>query len=202
MTAPARPAAPTPLDEAAIDRASGGSAVSVAQTMFHAGDGADAIFTTESGDRVWANGGNDTVHAGGGNDAVWGGAGDDLILGGDGHDRMWGEAGNDTLVGGAGDDNMFGGDGDDTFRWAPGQGSDYMAGGAGTNTLEMSEVSVEAVLAGLTPATASQALTPHYDAESRTLTFLDATGAPAPYSGSVLVGTEVVSFKDIARISF
>lgn len=120
--------------------------ISVAATI-DAGDGADAVYTSDRGDNVFG---------GAGDDVIIGGKLDDWLIGGDGDDRLYagrvvdgsitgaaavsvdggsgnyldGGVGNDKLYGSTGSDWLVGGDGLDILTG--GAGGDILDGGAGS----------------------------------------------------------------------
>ena len=162
-------------------------------------------------DIVLAFGGDDTVVAGAANDLVYGGTGDDELYGEAGSDGLSGNAGDDSLDGGAGRDILVGGDGDDTLSGSnttAGDGGDLLYGNEGDDSFV--DIGVGEVVVGgedsdgldedvldLTgaaeAANAGGSLTVAFDpddAESGTVTFLDASGD----------ATGTASFSEIERV--
>ena len=179
-------------------------------SMVFAMAGDDAVVTGSGGDIVSGGDGNDLLFAGDGDDFVFGDAGKDVLLGGNGSDWIEGGAGNDTINGGreeAGDDayaidrdTVHGGDGDDLYLWGLGAGSDYFSGDAGDDTLYIDNLDVTLLDRVLVLDYDDSFLRRHYDAATRTLTYLDEAGNAASFSGEIRYGEEAMRFSSISEI--
>lgn len=132
----------------------------VARAGFSAGDGANYLEFTFSGDQNYMLSLENTVLAGSDEAGKWtyhvnGGSvqgvgqenSDDTITGSDGSDMMDGRSGNDTLYAGTGDDNVNGGLGDDILYGEA--GDDRLAGGDGNNTLDGGDGTDYALYSGI-----------------------------------------------------
>jgi Ca2+-binding RTX toxin-like protein len=168
--------------------------------MPHA-DGSDTILSGGGGDEVHGLAGNDVIALGAGDDKGFGGDGNDVIDGGAGRDEMFGQAGNDSMTGGAGDrtgDYAEGGAGDDTYVWGPGDGSDHFVGGEGRDTLMLQGVSFDQLQAALTQWGSGYSMS--YNPATGAVSFLDAHGQPASFSGELNIGGERLMFQQIESI--
>lgn len=171
---------------------------STADVIF-AGGGNDTVSAGAGADQIYGESGNDTVHAGGGDDLVYGGEGNDSLNGGSGADQLQGEGGNDVMDGGAGDgaaDLAFGGAGNDSFVWAPGDGNDQFQGGEGTDTLNVVGMSLETLQGALTVE--GQGL--QIKVTNNVVTFTDAAGNPATFTGAINHNGETMRFSGIEAI--
>lgn len=132
----------------------------VARAGFSAGDGANYLEFTFSGDQNYMLGLESNISAGTSELGVWtyhvnGGSvqgvglenSDDTVTGTANSDTMDGRSGNDTLWAGAGDDNVNGGLGDDILNGE--DGNDRLAGGDGNNTLNGGNGTDYALYAGI-----------------------------------------------------
>lgn len=132
----------------------------VARAGFSAGDGANYLEFTFSGDQNYMLGlessvsaattelGVLTYHVNGGSvQGVGLENSDDIVYGSANSDTMDGRSGNDTLFAGAGDDNVNGGLGNDTLYGE--DGNDRLAGGDGNNTLNGGNGTDYALYAGI-----------------------------------------------------
>jgi Ca2+-binding RTX toxin-like protein len=108
---------------------------------------ADSLKGSASDDVLYGGLGNDSFAGEAGDDRLYGEAGNDSILGGDGSDFLDGGAGADTLHGGAGVDALLGGLGDD--RLILDILDSRIDGGMGTDTLEISDSTVDFTSGGL-----------------------------------------------------
>ena len=204
---------PRPIDTAALERVSGGT-----YTDRHGTEGADTIGTGDGMDKIFAGGGNDVVnsgggvdeiHAGSGHDFVNAGAGDDKVFGGEGNDTIQGRGGSDELHGEGGNDAMdggyrdgaadkaFGGEGNDSYIWSPGDGNDEFHGGEGVDTLRLHGVSLDTLQSAL------QMYDPNLRMQVNSagqVSFTDAHGQPASFSGQLTIDGQTMKFFGIERI--
>ncbi|WP_439597303.1 calcium-binding protein [Falsiroseomonas sp.] len=198
------------IDEATLNKVVGGAftqgsegadtlaGTAEADVIFGQG-GHDVIGTGQGDDQGYGGEGNDFIHTGAGNDLAFGGAGQDTLNGGSGADQLQGEEGNDFLDGGAHDgaaDLAFGGAGDDSFIWAPGDGNDQFQGGEGRDSLSVANMGMEALLGALTVEGSGLQMV----VTNNVVTFTDAQGNPATFSGSITVGGETMRFFGIEQI--
>lgn len=167
--------------------------------VIFAGGGNDGVASGAGNDQVYGEAGNDHVNTGSGNDIAYGGTGNDALNGGSGADVLHGEAGDDVLDGGAGDgaaDLADGGAGNDTFLWAPGDGNDEFRGGDGVDTLNLLGMNLQDLTAALRLDTQGLQM----QVTNNVVTFLDATGNPATFGGTVSIGGETLRFSEVERI--
>jgi Ca2+-binding RTX toxin-like protein len=204
---------PKQLDDSALSQVSGGNFTdrwgTAGADTISTGDGMDKIFAGAGNDLISSGGGTDEIHAGAGDDDIHAGAGDDKVFGGDGHDsirggagfdELHGEGGHDAMDGGVRDgaaDKAFGGDGDDRYIWSPGSGNDEFHGGTGQDALVLLNVSLEALQGGLQlyGSGLQMQLGPN-----GAVTFTDANGQPATFSGQLSIGGETLKFFDVERL--
>lgn len=161
MTEP-RKTTPTPLGIDALGSVTGGS-----ERGFERGETRDPNQHHQGGD---------------GRDVIWAGTGDDTIEGG---------GGDDFINGGRGDDVINAGTGDDVIRWVPNAGSDSIDGGAGADTLliDMTEISLEDVLAAITLAPGSAQPT-----------IVDGGISLAGVTGTLTIGGSTISFTNLETL--
>ena len=128
------------------------------------GTGDDTLIGHDGSDTLLGQAGNDQLVGGVGEDVLFGGAGDDVMVGDDGNDMLIGGAGSDMILGGSGDDTIMGEDGadlifagagrdvinagagGDTIHAAVGDGDDVISGGDGSDTLDLSALTMAAVV--------------------------------------------------------
>ncbi|MBU8545467.1 MULTISPECIES: hypothetical protein [Roseomonadaceae] len=191
--------------------------------FIQAGDEDDSIELTANNDTIFANLGNDFVDGGDGDDVLIGdgvnsgivfrhdqvghnGApGQDKLYGGDGADTLYGDTetqshigGDDTLMGGHQDhaaDLAFGGGGNDDYHWRPGDGNDTFHGGEGRDTLLLLSMWQYSITNFTSPQGASLV---HRGGDEWGM--VDGNGNPITFSGSLMVGTETLTFTDIETI--
>ncbi|MCR0985028.1 calcium-binding protein [Roseomonas populi] len=206
---------PKPLSLDSLDKVVGGA-------FQQTGAGNDMVTGTGQDDVIFSGSGNDTIAAGAGNDQVFGeagndlisgGVGNDLLFGGDGHDTLNGGAGQDQLQGGEGNDSLdggvgdgaadvaYGGAGNDSFIWAPSDGSDRFEGGSGTDTLQLDNVNLHQLQSSLA-LDGNVNLQMHVGSSPQgpTVSFTDAQGNPATFSGTINIGGETLRFSEIEKI--
>ncbi|SPF80391.1 Hint domain-containing protein [Pseudoprimorskyibacter insulae] len=141
-----------------------------------AGDDADLINALGGADSVIGGAGNDSLYGGDGDDSLEGGTGADLLNGGANDDSLTGSDGADTLTGGAGNDALLGGGDADTFYLFDGFGNDTITGGETGTDLDIID------LTNLTgPVTVTYS---------------------TPESGTIVMGTDTVSFSEIEQILY
>ena len=90
--------------------------------------------------------GDDVIVGGDQGDALLGKSGADIVVGNGGNDVGVGGSGDDVIGGGDGRDVLLGGAGDDLFLVQFGDGADMFFGGAGSDTLDLSALTVGAVV--------------------------------------------------------
>jgi Ca2+-binding RTX toxin-like protein len=184
-----------PLLPAALDAVTGGTAGDApprfagAQTISGT-DGADVAYGSAHGDRIDLKGGNDSAE---------GGWGQDTLNGGSGQDSLAGNEGADSLDGGYADraaDRIEGGDGDDVLRWSALNGNDSFEGGAGLDTIQVLDVEMQDILAGL--VLSNMQVSPVF--ADGAVIFVDRiTGQPVAISGELHIDGAVLRFSEVER---
>jgi hypothetical protein len=203
---------PKALDDGQLDQASGGviyNAGGGADTIItgdenqqiNGGAGADLILTGVRDDLVLGGGGADLIATGWGQDTIDGGAGNDAINAGSGSDIVAGGGGDDIITGGNADgatDIVDGGAGDDDYIWTHLDGNDAFEGGNGHDGVMLPWTTLEQLQEGLRlndPSLTMQV------SDSGRITFLDAAGQPATFSGTLTIGTAALMFGNIEYLS-
>jgi len=165
-----------------------------------AGDGSDEVNAGSGNDLVFGQGGNDVLYGQAGQDQLQGGEGNDILDGGAGGDQLFGQDGNDIIDGGNRDgaaDYVEGGAGDDIYVWAPGNGNDTFQGGSGQDMIALTNVTQHQLSQGLNLWTGG--LTMHVDHQGY-VTFTNASGQPASFSGQLTIGGETLTFQDVEKL--
>ena len=102
----------------------------------HGGSGGDKYHFGDGNNSLLAGSGNDVIYAGDGANYINTGSGNDFVQAGLGNNSIYGGAGNDTLTAGDGNNNIYG-LGNNIIK--AGQGKNYVSAGPGNNIINLGD---------------------------------------------------------------
>jgi Ca2+-binding RTX toxin-like protein len=156
---------------------------------------------TNRNDNLLGTSVNDSIYAVGGDDIVDAGAGHDYVDLGDGNDTGYGRSGNDHIIAGNGNDVVYGNGGSDTLLG--GRGNDDLDGGYETDTITGTDTitfrydsTTDASGVGGSPTEAVSVIFTFDSNLANGTGSVDPSptnGSYGPWSGTLRVGTDVVS---------